>query len=181
MFCNLSIKQKIMARKDFDNKKAIKKLRKLAERAKICMMTTQLDRRPASARPMSLQQVDDQGVLWFISGKDSDQNYDLQKDAETQLFFMNNKRSEYLSVYGTAEIYTDKIMVDEHWSEMAKAWFEEGKEDPNVSIIGIRPIDVKYWGTKHGKFVDMALMLYSAVTDGNTGKEGGIKGELKIQ
>ena len=169
-----------MATKDLENKKAIKKLQKLAQRAKTCMMTTQLDRCPAPARPMFLQEVDDQGVLWFISGKDSDKNYDLQKDAKTQLFFINNKRSEYLSIYGIAEIYTDKIMVDEHWSEMAEAWFPEGKEDPNVSIIGIRPIDVKYWGTKHGKFVDMALMLYSAVTDGDSGKDGGIEGKLNI-
>ena len=168
-----------MSKKDFYNKEAIKKLKKLAEAARTCMMITELDKRPISARPMSLQEVDEKGIMWFISGKDSDKNYDIKKDAETQLFFMNNGSSEYLSVYGIAEVYTDQITIDQHWSEMANAWFD-GKEDPNVSIIGIRPEDVRYWGTKHGKIVDMALMLYAAVTSSDTGKDGGIEGKLKI-
>lgn len=129
---------------------------------------------------MSLQEVDDEGLLWFISGKDSDKNYELRQDAECQLYFMNSGKSEYLSIYGKAEIYTDQEKIDQHWSDMANAWFEEGKDDPNVSIIGIRPDDVQYWATKHGKWVDMALMLYSAVTDGDSGKKGGIEGKLEI-
>lgn len=169
-----------MSTKDFYNEKAIKELRKLAEAAQVCMMTTEMDRRPIPARPMHLQSVDEKGVLWFISSQSSDKNYDLRTDSETQLFFMNKSKSEYLSIYGKAEIYTDPIMIDKHWSEMANAWFEGGKADPDVSIIGIRPIDTRYWGTKHGKLVDMALMLYSAVTDGSKGKDGGIEGKLEI-
>ena len=71
-------------------------------------------------------------------------------------------------------------MINKHWTEMANAWFENGKEDPNVSIIGIRPIDVRYWGTKYGKLIDMALVLYDAITDGDASKNTGIEGKLKI-
>lgn len=61
---------------------------------------------------------------------------------------------------------------------MANAWFD-GKTDPKVSIIGVRPKDVRYWDTKHGKLVDMALMVYSAVT-GDRNADGGVEGELKL-
>ena len=169
-----------MSEKNYYNQEAVKKLKELAEDARTCMMATALDKRPLSSRPMSVQEVDEQGILWFISGKDSDKNYDLKKDSELQLFFLNNGSSEYLSVYGVAEIYTDRQTIDEHWSKMANAWFEDGKDDPNVSIIGVKPKDVRYWDTKHGKLVDMALMLYAAVTGENTGAKGGEEGELKI-
>lgn len=169
-----------MSEKNYYNREAIKKLKELAEDARICMMTTNLDQRPMSSRPMSLQEVDDEGIMWFISGKNSDKNYELRKDSEVQLFFMNNGSSEYLSVFGRAEIYTDQQTIDDKWSEMANAWFEDGKDDPNVSIIGVKPQDVRYWDTKHGKLVDMALMLYAAVTGADTGADGGNEGKLEI-
>lgn len=169
-----------MSEKNYYNQEAINKLKKLAEDARVCMMSTALDKRPVPTRPMSVQEVDEQGIIWFISGKDSDKNYDLVKDSELQLFFINKNDSEYLSIYGIAEIYSDRQTIDEHWSKMANAWFEDGKEDPNVSIIGVRPKDVRYWDTKHGKLADMALMLYAAVTGADTGAEGGEEGKLKI-
>ena len=169
-----------MSEKNYYNREAIKKLKELAEDARICMMTTNLDQRPMSSRPMSLQEVDDEGIMWFISGKNSDKNYELRKDSEVQLFFMNNGSSEYLSVFGRAEIYSDQQTIDDKWSEMANAWFEDGKDDPNVSIIGVKPQDVRYWDTKHGKLVDMALMLYAAVTGADTGADGGNEGKLEI-
>ncbi|MDG4951207.1 pyridoxamine 5'-phosphate oxidase family protein [Weeksellaceae bacterium KMM 9724] len=169
-----------MSEKNYFNKEAIDKLKELAESARICMMTTKLDERPSPSRPMTLQEVDENGILWFLSGRDSDKNYELKKDTKTQLYFMNNSKSEYLSVYGTAEIYLDQNTIDEHWSVAANAWFKEGKEDPNVSVIGIKPLDMKYWGTKHGKFVDIALMAYSALTGADKGSDGGEEGKLEV-
>ena len=169
-----------MATKNLSHGDAIEKLKELAEDARICMMTTKLGARPNAARPMYLQEVDEEGILWFISNKTSDKNYELKADADTQLYFMNNGDSEYLSIYGQAEIYTDQQSINEHWSAMANAWFD-GKTDPEVSIIGVRPKDVYYWDTKNGKLVDMAMMAYAALTgDNDKASAGGIEGKLVI-
>ena len=167
-----------MSIKNLQSKEAVDKLKELAEEARICMMSTNLDQRPIPSRPMSLQEVDEQGRLWFISNKNSDKNYELKKDAEIQLYFMNSSDSEYLSIYGKASIYTDQKHIDEHWSVMANAWFE-GKEDNDVSIIAVTPSDIKYWDTKHGKLYDMATMLYTAFT-GFKNFDGGVEGKLKV-
>ena len=37
-------------------------------------------------RPMAVQQVDDQGRLWFLSASDSHQNTDLGRDPAVQLW-----------------------------------------------------------------------------------------------
>lgn len=76
----------IMSEKNYYNKEAIEKLKELAEDAKICMMSTKLDQHPSPSRPMTLQEVDENGVLWFLSGKDSDKNYELKKGKKIQMF-----------------------------------------------------------------------------------------------
>jgi len=167
-----------MATENLSNEQAIEKLKDLAETARICMMSTSLDNRPIPCRPMTLQEVDDKGRMWFISSKQSDKNYQLRKDAELQLTFINSGKSEYLSIYGTADIYTDQKHIDEHWSAMANAWFD-GKEDDDVSIIAVSPSDIKYWDTKHGKLFDMATMAYSAIT-GDRSVDGGVSGKLSV-
>jgi len=167
-----------MATENLYDQQALDKLKEMAEGIRICMMSTSLDERPIPTRPMTIQEVDSNGILWFISNKNSDKNYDLRKDSETQLIFSNNGGNEYLSVYGTAEIYTDQASIDDKWSKLANAWFD-GKHDPEVSIIGVRPTSVYYWDTKHGKFVDMALMIYKAVS-GDEGPSGGVQGSMEV-
>jgi general stress protein 26 len=93
--------------KNLGNKEAVDKLKELAESAKMCLFTTALDQRPLSARPMSTQLVDERGGIWFFSPKSSNKNSDIEDDPHVQLFYSDTK-SEYLVVYGTAEIVNDK-------------------------------------------------------------------------
>ena len=60
-----------MSVENLDQKKAQEKLKELAEKARICLFCTNLDEQPVSTRPMSLQEVDEEGNLWFISSKES--------------------------------------------------------------------------------------------------------------
>ncbi len=95
-----------------------------------------------------------------------------------QLFYINNSGYEYLSVYGTAEISTDKQKIDEYWSTMVKAWFPEGKDDPNLTLIKVKPEDAYYWDTKNNKLVSLIKIMTSVVT-GKTSDDG-VEGELKV-
>ena len=95
-----------MSTKNLTNQEAIEKIKELSEKAKICMFCTELDRLPSNSRPMGLQETDDNGNLWFISSETSNKNFEIKDDNRVQLYFMNNSDSEYLSVYGSAYIYT---------------------------------------------------------------------------
>lgn len=160
---------------------AIEKLKELAEKARNCMFVTKInDKPPFNARPMSLQEVCSEGNLWFISSKESNKNFEIEDDNSVLLYFMNNSNMEFLSVYGKAFIYDDRSTIEEKWSNFANAWFEEGKEDPNVSIIRVQPSDTYYWDTKAGKFVSMLTFVAAAVTGNKTDNSDGVEGELKI-
>ncbi|RZJ67131.1 MAG: general stress protein [Flavobacterium sp.] len=165
--------------KDLFDKEAIAKIKELAEDINICMFCTELSQRPVPTRPMSIQEVDEQGNIWFISSAKSNKNFEIKHDDEVQLIFAKNADAHFLSVFGRATIYTDRAHIEEQWSPMAKAWFDEGKEDPDVTIIKVAPIDAYYWDTKNGKMISMLKWMAGTIT-GEMKDDGGIEGKLNV-
>lgn len=165
--------------KSLTAREGISKLKDLAEGIGVCMFCTELTQLPISTRPMAVQEVDEYGNLWFISSSDSNKNFEIKEDNRVQLFFAKVSESTYLSVYGTATIYRDREKIEELWQPIAKAWFEEGSEDPKVTVIRVAASDAYYWDTKDGKLISLVKMA-AAVIIGKGGDDGGIEGEIKI-
>ena len=164
--------------KNLSNTNGVDKLKELAKDADICMFITDLTSLPLTARPMSTAGVDDEGNLWFFSQLGSEKNIDITRDNRVQLFYTNKSSSEFLSVFGFAEIVHNRNKIEEFWTTDAKAWFKEGKDDPLVTIIKVVPSDAYYWETKNGKMISLVKKAIAAVT----GKpmDVGIEGEIKI-
>ncbi len=163
--------------KNLRNTEAGKKIKQIADDADICLFTTDLTHLPLKARPMSRQAVDEDGTLWFFSAKDSDKNSDIEKDSRVQLFYSNQKKSEYLSLYGRATIMQDVAKAKELWSAMAKIWFKD-YDDPNLTIIKVEPEDGYYWDTKDGRLISLFKMVAGVIT----GKEmdGSVEGVVRV-
>lgn len=165
--------------KDLYSEEAVAKIKELAQDIKVCMFCTELSVRPIPTRPMTIQDIDDKGNLWFISSATSNKNFEIKHDDDVQLIFAKNADSKFLSVFGTAVIYKDKAHIEDVWSPVAKAWFEEGKEDPNVTVIKVAPSEAYYWDTKDSKMISMLKIAASAIT-GNPGDDGGIEGGITL-
>lgn len=163
--------------KDLLGKEGIDKMKDLVGHNAICMFTSNVDEVPLQTRPMTTQEVDDEGNFWFFSPKDSLKNYEVRTDARVQLLFANTSASEYLTVFGRAMILDDRKKIEELWSPMAKAWFEEGKDDPNLSLIRVAPEHAYYWEPKQNKMVTLFKMAAAAVT----GKKMDIGEQGKIE
>lgn len=163
---------------NLEGEEAIKKLKELAEDARICMFTTFTTQRPMPSRPMALQKVEDDGTLQFLSATTSEKNHQIQQDDEVQLLFANTGSSEYLNIYGRAKISQDREKIKELWNVYIKAWFQDGPEDPKVSLISVTPESSQYWDTKHNKLVSILKIAASVVT-GKT-MDDGVEGELKV-
>ena len=162
---------------DLQDIEAIKKIQELVEAANICLFATALERAPLSVRPMSTSKVDNEGCIWFFSKKDSEKNEHIQEDDQVQLLYSNNSSSEYLSLYGHAEIVRDRNKIEELWTPLAKAWFTEGKEDPSITLLKVTPKEGHYWDTKNGKVISLLKIAVSAIT-GKT-SDNGVEGKVK--
>ena len=143
---------------------AIEKIQELAGQANTCFFCTNLSSGQRSAtRPMSVQKIDDQGNIRFLSATDSHKNAEIQRDSAVQLLFQGSKYSDFLNIYGNAEISRDPAKIAELWEPILKTWFTEGKDDPRVSVIKVTPTEGYYWDTKHGMAVAFIKQMAGAI------------------
>jgi general stress protein 26 len=166
-----------MSELNYIGQEGIDKLKELAEGIDFCMFCSGLSLRPINATPMSVQEVDDNGDIWFLGSKSSDKYTDILQDGNVQLFFSKNSDFTYLSVYGTGSFSEDQARIDKYWNKMVEGWFEKGREDPDIVLIKIMPHDIRYWETKDNKIVSLAKVLWTSVTGDKTdaGREGNIE------
>jgi general stress protein 26 len=156
---------------------AVEKIRKIAKAARTCLFGTAHDDRSMDVRPMAVQEVDDSGCIWFLSGRSSNKNHRLEHDVHVQLFFANPGATEFLSLVGRASVSDDRALKEKFWTPMAKTWFPAGVDDPELTVIGVIVDSGHYWDTVHGKAVTLAKMAVGAVTGKNAGVgvEGGVR------
>lgn len=163
---------------NLNKKEAVDKLKSLVDDIVICLFCTNLKTDDGSTcRPMSAIKVCDQGNIWFFSEKNSDKNKAIATDKDVQLFFSHPGKSSYLVVNGEAEIILDKAKIEELWTPIAKIWFKEGKDDPNISIIKVKPSKAYYWDTDGNRMINFIKIVASVVTGTNlvTGNKGALK------
>jgi len=150
--------------KDLQGTEAKKKIKDMAEAVKSCFFVTNITTgQSLSTRPMSPQKVDDDGIFWFLSNKESHKNMDLKTDSNVQLLFQGSAYSDFLSIYGTATITEDKSIIKELWDPTLKTWFTEGVDDPRISVIKVEPLEGYYWDTKNGAAVALVKRLAGAI------------------
>ncbi|HEA29955.1 MAG TPA: general stress protein [Leeuwenhoekiella sp.] len=166
-----------MSKEDLYNKDAKQKITEMAKDIDFAMMATNLKQIPLSVIPMSTKKVDGEGNIWFLSGKDSDHNKDIEKDANAQLIYSEPSSMQFLSVYGRATITTDKGIIKELYGKGDDNWFE-GVDDPNISAISFKPSEAAYWDTKSNKLVSLFKMGVGAVTGEK--QDIGKSGKLKV-
>jgi general stress protein 26 len=164
--------------KNLRSDEAIKKIKELVKDITSCMFCTRVSEMPFRTRPMATTDVDDYGNLWFFSSASSDKNDEIENNDIVQLIYAKNSNSHFLTITGKAEIIKDKSKVEELWNPMVKAWFPEGKDDPDLSLIKIVPQDAYYWDTPHGKMVTLLKIAASAITGKKL--EEGIHGNIKV-
>lgn len=151
-------------RENLTSKDAVDKIKELVKSAQTCFFCTNLKtNEPFTTRPMSVQKVDDEGNLWFLSSTDSHKNEELKSNDAVQLLFQGDPHSDFMSLFGHATISKNKEKIDELWEPLVKVWFTEGKEDPRISVIKVKPSEGYYWDTKHGKIVAFAKMAVGAM------------------
>ena len=158
---------------------AIEKLAELANDAQTCFFCTQEDSgKSGGVRPMGVQQVDEQGNLWFLSASDSHQNREIAADPAVKLYFQGSAHAQFLSLEGTATISRDQAKIKELWKPTFKTWFTEGENDPRITLLKVAPSRAYYWDNKHGNMVAGIKMLIGAAI-GKT-MDDSIEGKLHV-
>ena len=156
---------------------SIKKLKELIDGIDFAMLTTISDGRFHS-RPMSTQEFESDGSLWFFT---SDQTYkveNIKKDNRVNVAYSKPETNSYVSVSGTAESVKDRAKIEELWSPLLKAWFPRGLEDPTLTLLKISIEQAEYWDSSNSALVQIAGFIKAIATGKQI--EGGDHGKVSF-
>jgi general stress protein 26 len=135
-------------------KNSIEKIRKLTEDIDFCMLTT-IDAGHMRARPMSTQQTEFDGDLWFFTSDDTHKVDEIAKDNRVCAAYSKPDSDTYVSISGRAEMVKDRAKMEELWSPILKAWFPDGLEDPHLCLLKVTAEQAEYWDSPSGKLVQL--------------------------
>ncbi|WP_425098456.1 pyridoxamine 5'-phosphate oxidase family protein [Tropicibacter sp. S64] len=100
--------------------------------------------------PMSPMARKDDKAIWFITAEGTAANEAAKTGAKATFNVADPKAHLFATIDGTLEQSHDKAKLDELWSPVASAWFEEGQEDKDVRLIRFTPSDAEVWATDGG-------------------------------
>ena len=142
----------------------LKDLREKIKDVRFGMFTTLDPDGKLSSRPMTSQQVDDQGQIWFFTSDVSDFVRHLPEQPRVNVSFSDPEDSLYVSISGNAELTRDHAKIDELWNPLAAAWFDGGKDDPHLALIRVHIDSAEYWDTHSSKMTQLYALAKSALT-----------------
>lgn len=137
------------------------KLIELLNSFRTAMLVTTAKDGSIHARPMALQKVDDNGDLWFMTDVTSKMIQEI--GAEARATVTCQRDNAFVSVEGRAAVTQDRAKISELWTEHAKVYFPQGKDDPNIALIRLVAESGEYWdneGLQGIKYVFEALKAY---------------------
>lgn len=154
-----------MSTENLNNREAIDKLKEMVEKIDIGMVCTNTaEIVNLHAVPMSRQEIDNDGDLWFLFSSQSETYENLQKNKHVSVLYSDISNYNFLSINGIAEVSADKGRIDKYWSKMVEAWFEKGKEDPTIRVLKVIPSEAHYWDNKSNKLITTFKAAISAVS-----------------
>jgi general stress protein 26 len=126
------------------------------------MFVTKGAGKPAESRPMQIAKVEDDGDIWFFTGKSGRVVQEIEQEPGVLLVFQD-AHSAYLSLRGRARIVQDRGRVREMWKEAYKVWFPDGVNDPDLALLAVDPVSAEYWdsrGTNRLEYMFEAAKAY---------------------
>src|SRR4051812_41100104 len=96
--------------------KTVSRLQKLLGGITVGMLTTRTTSGETHSRPMLLQDLDENGWLWFMTDRTSRKACELARNPDASVTFQSRHGDRYLSVHGTAVVVQDDHKVSEVWN-----------------------------------------------------------------
>jgi general stress protein 26 len=117
-----------------------------------------------SSRPLTTQQIDSEGNMWFFTSDEAAFTHDLEQHPTVNISFSRPEQSLYLSISGQAVLVKDPRKARELWTPLVKAWFPGGVDDPHLAMIRLKIQTAEYWDAGTSKMKQLLALAKAAIT-----------------
>lgn len=138
------------------------KLNDLLKKFRFAMLTTRAAEGDLHAHPLTVQESESDGDLWFIVGTHASAVEHVRRDPKVGLSFSSD--GLWLSLAGEAEVVEDRAKLEDLWSTSVEAWFPDGPASPGVTLLKVSALSGEYWGSAGGRIATAVALVTSKVT-----------------
>ena len=107
------------------------------------------------SRPMAAHGVEAPGVLWFLSGSNTDKVEAVKTIQRVSVAFADHAAQKYVSVSGFCELIRDHAKAKELWRDRYRSWFPGGPDDSNLLLMKVDIQQAEYWNAAEGRMVQL--------------------------
>jgi len=115
-----------------------------------------------TSRPMTLQEVEFDGDLWFFAERDSNPVQHITASPEVNVGVGSG--GTWVSLTGDAVVVEDTARKRELWNSGVAAWFPQGPDDDSVVLIKVEADSAEYWDTPGGRLATVLSFAKAKVT-----------------
>lgn len=130
------------------------RLAELIDRIGIGMLTTLEHGGRLRSRPLATLKMDREPALWFLTSISSPKIDELDESGAAGLSY-SDAQSNFVSLSGVTQIVRDRAVIRELWTPLAKTWFPQGADDPDLAALKVQIQQAEYWDGPDGTLTQL--------------------------
>lgn len=117
--------------------------------------------RDGHAQPMTALRDAEQegGPIWFFTTKDNGIVRALSKGHRAMAHFVSKGHDLWATLHGNLVADNDRAVIDRLWNPFIAAWYEGGKDDPNLQLLRLDTEHGQVWLDENSLFAGVKMLL----------------------
>jgi general stress protein 26 len=140
------------------------------------LVTSAMDEQP-HARPMRIAELDDDGMLSFVTALSSGKVDEIRRRPGVVVTMQSENL--FVSASGDAKVVTDLQEKRRVWELGAELWFN-GPEDPEAALIQLQPETVEYWDQRGFNSIRLLFQAARALATGDSPREEDMRAHARV-
>ena len=122
----------------------------------------QRDDDPRSAAPMTAQiDKDANSAIWFFTQKNST----FAKLGDVTATYEGKDHEVFVRFHGRLQVEEDQGRFEQFWNNFVKAWYDQGKDDPDLLFLRMDLGDAEIWSGDYSLLTTAKMALGKTVHD----------------
>lgn len=123
----------------------LRSLAEAIEEIKVCMVTTSDQGGNMCSRPMYVQELDEEGSLWFFTLNDSHLMEDVRRVPTVNVTFSDPEKNTYISATAVAYEAFERSKMEDLWSSSLESWFPQGLDTDKLTLLKLDMQEAEMW------------------------------------
>jgi general stress protein 26 len=110
-------------------------------------------------QPMTAQLLDESNYIYFFTTKDNGLVAAMAQNDRAVATFASKGHDLFATIDGRLEMDNDRDKIERLWNPYVAAWYQGGKDDPNLQLIRLDPISAQIWLNENSVFAGFKSLL----------------------